>query len=425
MPISNLTSVLYSKLGLPVGQASSLAAKDPAAKKAFGKDIDGNTDHNHDGSITKDDKNGRIDPEEVWQEVFDPKNREKYRDILIQLQAAGFENPLEDIADVSRAFSSLAKHYKPTSQLETAILFLQLVIPPNKSFVFNGKAYYGLDPTAQGGFGIKYNKNSSHPYRVTHGDLLPREIMQTPVGQRVALCLESAQLLIVGLRAQGIKVSYHVEDEHAYVIVDLNNGKQYALDPAKVEFRLAEAADFKSTDRDGIIGHYNNESLHFLNQGRLDEAMKLVNLVLDMQENEPEALTCKGIILTQRGLKAPPADKTRLLAEAVDCFNKALEVNTDVTCKQSAILLNLSRALSYQEKFDEALACLDTILLDEPRNVLCLQEKACALANKGLYSDAMAAIESAIKLAPKDLALQKTKSDIVLLSQQFKALKHI
>ena len=90
MTISNLTAILYQKLGLPNPNGPLSASYDKLTKK-----IDGNCDTNLDGTINKQDKNGDIEPEEVWQEVLNPINRDKYSNVLQFLRSQGFEDSLE------------------------------------------------------------------------------------------------------------------------------------------------------------------------------------------------------------------------------------------------------------------------------------------------------------------------------------------
>src|SRR3989338_5530830 len=115
--MSELSPVLFKSLGLPYEKGEKLrAGYNPLTKK-----VDGNTDSNRDGKIDEKDKNGFVEPEELFEEVFSNRDSYRYQLVIEKLYAAGLEDPFEENPKVKNHVEKLFKKHEPRIVLETEL----------------------------------------------------------------------------------------------------------------------------------------------------------------------------------------------------------------------------------------------------------------------------------------------------------------
>ena len=310
--MAELTNVLFSSFGLPVPK---IGKKISANLAALTKRVDGNTDTNLDGKVDRNDKNGYVEPEELYEEIF--SNRDLYPNTLKMLRSKGLEDPFELTPEIKTFITRLFASQHPKTSFEKAIAIFRAVIPTNKHFAINGKRYYGL-AKSNGGLEIPYNPNFKAALRIKYGDLLPKEIMATPAGQRIAHCVEYSHLLVSLLRAAGIDSQEKQIPNHVYVIAKID-GVIYRLDAGRKSDKLifAKTNESGNIDRDRIAAHYLNEADLQVGQGKIDAAKILIGTALELKPDSDYGWGFLGILMAQEGK----------LNEAVGYLDRSIKIN--------------------------------------------------------------------------------------------------
>ncbi|MFH1428283.1 MAG: tetratricopeptide repeat protein [Candidatus Margulisiibacteriota bacterium] len=306
--MSGLTPLLYKSLGLPAPAPGQTL---PASYNELTRKADGNCDSNRDGAINKNDKNGRVEPHELYEYIYSDRGR--YPVVIENLRNAGLEDPFEITPEIKKHVEDLFARYQPKTESEKAILLFRSIIPSNKFFI-TGTAtrWFGLTDT-QGGLEIPYNNDPKASLRKKHGSPLSKEILAAPPNERIALCQEYSYLLITLLRAAGIEASTGRIPRHSYVIAFLE-GEKHQLDPARLLF--IKTTKVSHTDRESIAYHYINESCAFGKQGKIAEALECCNTALEFDPDNIHAWVNKGRALSSLG--KPGA--------ALDAYNTAAKL---------------------------------------------------------------------------------------------------
>ncbi len=120
------------------------------------------------------------------------------------------------------------------------------------------------------------------------------------------------------------------------------------------------------------------------NQGNYEGAIKCFEKVLELEPDNPTALTCKGIALADLGRES----------ESMQCFDSLLESEPNV----HATINNKAQALSRLGKLDEAIELYDKIIEINPN-----YEKA--YYNKGLIFQEREKLDEAIELYDKAIEI--------------------
>lgn len=288
--ISNISLALYKSLGLPAPKSGQKLRAD---HNALTKKIDGNTDSNLDGEIDEKDKNGLVETEELYEEVFN--DRKEYHPVIKKLYEAGLEDPFEERPEIKTYVDKLFEKHGPFTSIQKAIVLFRAVLPPGVKFIdeicsiISPSRLITVDQIhigftiEQGGLTINYNRDFRAPLREKFGNPLPKELLNAPAELRVSKCNGSDNLLISLLRAAGkeayIKGDYKNELSHAYVIAILED-RSYRLDPAKLIFRrTCEKAD---SDREGISFHYLREAYIRSHQRKYSEAARAYEFAFEI-----------------------------------------------------------------------------------------------------------------------------------------------
>ncbi len=123
-------------------------------------------------------------------------------------------------------------------------------------------------------------------------------------------------------------------------------------------------------------------------QGRYDEALKLIGGALKTQPNSAIILSDHGLILHKIGHHA----------QALASFDKALALKPD----HPAALSNRGNVLSDLGRYEEALASYDGALRISPDHPAALNNRGNALAALGRHPEALATFERALAIRPDD-----------------------
>jgi tetratricopeptide (TPR) repeat protein len=383
-PGQKIVETLYKSFNLPTNGNVSADQND------FTRRIDGNTDSNRDGRIDKSDKDGFIEPEELFEELF--SNREKYQAQIKALYAAGLEDPLEKRKEIKDFVSRLFSRYQPQDEMAKAVLLYRAVIPSREKFVLDGKQYSGLT-IGEGGLEVRPDMDCMAPQRVKHGDLLPKEILSAPPKERVALCSEISQILAMFFKEAGmdcrIKSDSTGGQDHVVGVVRIN-GSSYALDAGNFTFSKTNASGF-STHREIVAGHYQNEAAFLWGQGRLDQAMADNDLGLKIDKNNSAIWVNKGMVyLTMK-------DKEK----ARDCFKIALEIDP----ADGEALLNMGNIYHLEGNKEQANKCYDMSIRACPRFADPWMEKGKQFGEEGKTDEELKCYKKAFVIAPKDPAV--------------------
>lgn len=252
----------------------------------------------------------------LWDIVLDrrgaigPENQ-VINNTLKALRRSGLEDPFEITPKIkARLKAILAKNNsQAATPLDKAILLLRAVIPEQNSFLFDQIRHFGLRPD-QGGLSIPYNDREDLALRIKYGNLLPKELLSLPPEKRSAICLEYSFLLVVLLRATGIKAQVKAFTIHAYVIAAIN-GKNYKLDA--VESIFEETNESPSPDRVSLIAHYCFKGDSFAISRNDTEALACYGQALELAPFLSDIWRAKGVVLTRLGRTA----------EAQVCFASA------------------------------------------------------------------------------------------------------
>jgi tetratricopeptide (TPR) repeat protein len=388
-----LLPIVYKGLKLPLSESGQELS---ANYNSLTQKIDGNTDSNRDGTINHHDRDGRIQSEELFEEVF--THRERYLSIIRRLDRAGLEDPFQITPELKQHVQRILRGNNPKTQLEKAVFLFRSIIPPTNCFELGQRRYSGLSES-EGGLEIRFYDSRKAPLRIRYGSPLPKEIVAAPREERVADCLEYSHLLTVLLRITGIKAHTKGAPEHAYVVA-LLEGEHYRLDPALLLFRRDKSS--ASSDKESIALHYSNEGVTFTEQNKLQKAIRYFNRALEMKPNYAEVLVNKGIALRRQGK----------LEEAMRYYNWALQINpVDVKAWS-----NKGIVLGRQGKLEEAMRCYDKALAIEPSYHKAWNNKGIAFYYQGRLREAIAHYDQAIECKP-DYVKAWTNKGIALARQ--------
>lgn len=401
---AKIRKALYKGFGLPDH------GKIPADQNDLTKMVDGNTDSNRDGKIDDKDKNGFIETEELFEEVF--SHREKYQALIKALYSAGLEDPLEESQEIKDYLADLFGRYKPKTDMGKAILVFRAVIPSTEKFTFNGKEYKGLT-LGEGGLEIPANSDCKADLRFQFGDILPKELIASSWEERVSLCNEYSQLLAALLKGAGIK--FHLEQiadkamDHVYVVIEIK-GSMYKLD-ATIPVIEKCGAGRPLTEREIIAGHYENEATFLWGQRRLDEALASNDIAFQIDPNDSATWSNKGMIF----LTLNQIDK------AIECFKKAIETDPH----DGIALCNYGQILVTRGQNAQAMAYFDRSIKARPGYASPWLAKGTLLIKQGKENEGLRCFEAAYRVDPSDPDAGCTMGEWYLIHQDYtEAMKY-
>ncbi len=130
----------------------------------------------------------------------------------------------------------------------------------------------------------------------------------------------------------------------------------------------------------------------YLRQGRLSEARIMIDEVLTLDPQNPEALSILGDLFIKQ--KAPQ--------KAIDCYCQA-----SARDPKPYLMLKIARAFKEMKRFDDALQELEKVLVVKPKSLAFLKEKAIILNRMKRFDEALETLERAREISPKDAFVQK------------------
>lgn len=309
---------------------------------------------NFGGPRTDREKLAKVRPQRLWEVILNRRAKDfmwgenpVITKALIDLRQNGLEDPYEITPSVKRHVENLVKRQAPQTELDTAhIIFESLQLHRYYSYLDEIEMRVSWLKSSDGGLEIPYSEDPKTPLRIIYGYLIPTVILDAPKKERVAVCVEFSHLLIALLRAAGIEAYYKQIHspviDHAYVIAKLD-GENYILDAAQLKFiKGGQDADL---DIVGISDHYSGKGYMFYKQGRLDEAMEFIDLAIELNPKNAEALNFKGKVLAKK------KEYTKALAY--------LEVALAIRSDYAAAWYSKGRVFQEQGMNDNAIRCFD------------------------------------------------------------------
>lgn len=134
---------------------------------------------------------------------------------------------------------------------------------------------------------------------------------------------------------------------------------------------------------------WNNKGTSLEKMGRFEEAIQCYDKALEMNPNQPETWFNKGNSL----------GSLHRLDEAIKCHDKAIEINPNHPMgwnNKGAVLHELGR-------FDEAIQCHDKALEINPQDIDAWNNKAVSLAGLGRFEEAIRCCDKALEINPNKL----------------------
>jgi tetratricopeptide (TPR) repeat protein len=129
-----------------------------------------------------------------------------------------------------------------------------------------------------------------------------------------------------------------------------------------------------------------------LRQGRLTEARILIDEVLALDPQHPEALSILGDLFI----------KQRSPQRALDCYRQAFGRDP-----KPYLILKTARAFKEMKLFDDALQELEKVLVVRPKSLPFLKEKAFILNRMKRFGQALETLERIKEISPDDAFVQK------------------
>lgn len=400
-PMAEFSPIIFRALGLPLPEKGE---KLPFNYNAITKEADGITDSNRDGKVDEKDRNGWIEPEELYELV---NSKPKYASVSKKILKINSENPLKITPEIKQHVENLKKLHNPENTLDTAILIFRSIILPDTSFklletcikaICYFSNYKGLEEN-EGGLEIRYEKDRSKLMR-REGDLRPEQILKAKV--KSATCTELCYLLVVCLRAAGIESYIKVKNRysrgkhgHVYVLAKIG-WDWYELDPAGLFFRKTDKKG--ASDWIAMAIYYLIQGKAYHLNGQMEKAIKSYELALEFNPSFAAAWNNKGIIFKKQGK----------IKKAEECYKKALKLEP----KYIIAWLNLGGLFKSQGRLEEAKNCFNEILRIRPDYALAWYKYGEILAEQGKLNEARKCFEEAFRLKPN---LTKASREIAFL----------
>lgn len=139
-----------------------------------------------------------------------------------------------------------------------------------------------------------------------------------------------------------------------------------------------------------------DKAISLKNLGLYDEAIECLNKALEMNPQLAAAWDTKGNVLK----------RLRHYNEALDCFDKAIRINP----QDKSVWINKGALLhDYLGKPNEAIYCFDKALEIDSKDTTALGNKGIALSNIGKYDDAIYYFDRALEIFPQDATVWNNK----------------
>ncbi|MBU1866983.1 MAG: tetratricopeptide repeat protein, partial [Candidatus Margulisbacteria bacterium] len=339
-----------------------------------------------------------------------------YKPIADFMAEHGLENPYNITNEtVQSHVHSLLSRYRiyiqnepQAAPLKIAFLFLCSIVHPTKQIKIEGitlnpsfrdnASFYEADfctfrgaAEEEGGLEVIYSEKADEKLRQKCGNPLPHELIDASKEERVATCCEFSNLLISMLRIAGIKAELNLVrgETHANVIVTIGN-KYYCLDPAEARLeRLSVKPDTVVGDNIGIFKHYANEAYWRANQGDLDKAIEMLELLLKWGLNDPIIFNNLGLSFIQRNREGD-------IDKAIRCFDISIAINKQYL----QAVNNKALAMIMSGRLIDAKNYLHEVIDEHPTNAYAYCYLGEVLVKLRYAKEAMRAFNAAITAGP-------------------------
>ena len=131
-----------------------------------------------------------------------------------------------------------------------------------------------------------------------------------------------------------------------------------------------------------------DQALGHFQAGRLSEAERILQRILEMQPRHFDTLHLLGIVLSQQGNHT----------EGLRCLDIALQIKAE----SSVIYNSRGNLLAALKRFDEALTAFETSITLDPQSPIAFGNRGNAYQELGQFDEAVASYDKAIALDPDD-----------------------
>lgn len=135
-------------------------------------------------------------------------------------------------------------------------------------------------------------------------------------------------------------------------------------------------------------------------QGKTEQAIKLYQAFLKIHPTDATIWCNLGAALR----------KQKHYQSAVNCYRRALEISPD----DLAAMGNLANALKDLHRLDEAIDLNRLVVAQKPRDVQALMNYACALRENGQFAEALAHLDHAQAIEPKNAGVEWERAQNLL-----------
>lgn len=177
-----------------------------------------------------------------------------------------------------------------------------------------------------------------------------------------------------------------IEEDNEYII----NNKAIALLNAGDVFAALDASDaaYESNPNNPLVLYWRGFILEVLNAH--DEALEIYDKLIRIDGENPEVWNARGNLLTDMGKPN----------EAIESFNKAVELSLDDSEKDADALNRMGNAYIDLGQFDNALECYNAAINIEKNNVDFLLNKGVVLMELQKFEEAIASFDKVLLKNP-------------------------
>lgn len=147
------------------------------------------------------------------------------------------------------------------------------------------------------------------------------------------------------------------------------------------------------------VHHLLQQAVRLHRQGRLVEAERVLERVLQQAPNHFDALHLLGVFKAQKGQ----------CDEGVELISAAVRLNP----RSTQALCNLGILLGRLNRHDEAISTFDKALAIKPNDVEIICKRSNALRTLGRYEEALAGFDAALKIQPTNLAALNNRGNVL------------
>ena len=142
------------------------------------------------------------------------------------------------------------------------------------------------------------------------------------------------------------------------------------------------------------------------------------NNSVEEQYDEPSIIVIPEVVNTQKTITNIPQDFENLSVDDTKLENMLNEIKSNCDTNEYDYSISyddgMGSALVRLCKYDQAIVFYDQILVNDPKNVVIINDKASALSNLGLFDEALLHYESALSINPNFIPALNNKANTLI-----------